>query len=810
MLLVILCLCLNFFSPVYASEESERILAEISRVHVSMHHQIEEICAPDATHVVVLGITGSGKSTLIHALVGKNLMVTKGARKFQIDPDHLLPGFSIGHGVVSSTTLPVCWHDRESNIVYWDCPGFFDSRGAAQDIINAFATDVIFSLSGRKKVLLVLGAQELDLRGTEMKNRLEKIQRLLPQREELESCVHLVLSQTQSNPDFPYIDVLDGMTREIDDPLLRFFASSPNLVFEFPKPTHVGPYRLFQKRREVIQSLLGGDPLRIHHNIDLDAHIKMSLFQMMKKMGDVKIMIHQLSSLLQDSYRREDLDPLHDWHNRIDRVLRESSEQALSQRPLDFSSVIRGCVPEHMMTQPIKELLSKIYLNQQFFVFLGRVHQQGGWDATDIPNLFEIAQPFLHNIQKELETLIQQKQYIREQQEALERTRKLLEEERLNREKQQRAQRERLQEIEEEARLRISGIMLEIQRAKEIATEQNRKIVRLQQSSASAHTSFDSDKERLEGEIRDSKNQLGRLNEQMQTLQAHLKQIETEKKSIDCQNQEQEQILQSQHAELVRENVLLSTTIAELEAAINGNATRIRQIQEEREKADQERRKKAEDLAGAVSIVERPITLTSVIPEIARGHEDVYRRFMNGKLVYKPNKDNDVGLIELPIAMLLNVLEGTFDLSRCGNAERYLSINTGYKNEQRIEERSKLEIWFVPKFVVEKQLRGSARYIQPLISARSWGIDPWMEEKIGIFYTYPWCSYLRDLHFDYLTTESVKSLENQNLLELWEKAHRNRMKYEDRGSWNPPHCFIPREYSMSGMTQELSRFRLYL
>ncbi len=583
-------MCLNFFSPVYGSEESDLLLSEVSRVHVTMHRQIEELCAPDATHVVVLGVTGSGKSTFIHALAGKNLIVKKGTSRFHIDPDRLLPGFSIGHGVASSTTVPVCWCDRDNNIVYWDCPGFLDSRGAAQDIINAFATDIIFSLSERIKVLLVLGAQELDLRATEMKSRLQKIQRLIPQREELESCVHLVLSQTQSNPDFPYTDVLSGMAHEIDDPLLHFLVSHPSLVFEFPKPTQVGPYRLFQKRRQVIQSLLGGDPLRIHHNIDLESHIKIHLFQMMKKMGDVKIMIHRLSSLLQDKYRGEALEPLQNWHDRIDHVLRGSSEHTPSQLSLGFSSVLGDCVPEHLMTEPMKELLLKIGLNQQFFVFLGRVSQQGGWDATDIPNLFELMRPFLHNMQKEIETLIEQKQYILEQQEALERTKRLLEEERLNRKKQQHEQIERLKGVEAEAQSRISGLVLEMQRAKEIATAQNRNILRLQQSSASSRTSFSSDKERLEGQVRDSQTQLRQLADQMHVLQEHLKQIEVERKSIARQNQGQEEILQSQRTELLRDNALLSTTIRDLETAINGNVTRVRQIQEE---ADRERQRQA-------------------------------------------------------------------------------------------------------------------------------------------------------------------------------------------------------------------------
>src|SRR5690349_6352656 len=58
--------------------------------------------------------------------------------------------------------------------------------------------------------------------------------------------------------------------------------------------------------------------------------------------------------------------------------------------------------------------------------------------------------------------------------------------------------------------------------------------------------------------------------------------------------------------------------------------------------------------------------------------ERVYEMFLNGILVYRPCKDND-GIVVLRIAELDNALEGTFDLSGCGDTQNYLSISTGYR-----------------------------------------------------------------------------------------------------------------------------------
>jgi hypothetical protein len=93
------------------------------------------------------------------------------------------------------------------------------------------------------------------------------------------------------------------------------------------------------------------------------------------------------------------------------------------------------------------------------------------------------------------------------------------------------------------------------------------------------------------------------------------------------------------------------------------------------------------------------------IPQLAEGYEDVYLRFLKGKLVYTPNKDNDEGQIEFPIAALANPLEGTFDLSGCGESAAHLQISTGFRTRVNPENREKIEVWIVPQFVLQRDPR---------------------------------------------------------------------------------------------------------
>lgn len=127
--------------------------------------------------------------------------------------------------------------------------------------------------------------------------------------------------------------------------------------------------------------------------------------------------------------------------------------------------------------------------------------------------------------------------------------------------------------------------------------------------------------------------------------------------------------------------------------------------------------------------VPQPVGNSIVVPAIAVGHEECYRRFINGKLIYKPNPNNDEGRIEMPFAALTNPLEGTFDLSRCGNAGRYISIATGYRRQKKDE--NKLEIWIAPRFLIERNIERYDTHMRSVMN--DWTAS---NAPIGIFWTW--------------------------------------------------------------------------
>ena len=131
-----------------------------------------------------------------------------------------------------------------------------------------------------------------------------------------------------------------------------------------------------------------------------------------------------------------------------------------------------------------------------------------------------------------------------------------------------------------------------------------------------------------------------------------------------------------------------------------------------------------------IAICSRVQPSFSLIPEIARGHEEEYLQFLRKRLIYKPDPHSDAGKIELPIAALANPLGSTFDISGCGDSGNYLSFATGYRKGKNQKNANKVEVWIVPRFLVEKELETTVGHFREIM-------DKWPRRKtVGLIFTW--------------------------------------------------------------------------
>ncbi len=177
-------------------------------------------------------------------------------------------------------------------------------------------------------------------------------------------------------------------------------------------------------------------------------------------------------------------------------------------------------------------------------------------------------------------------------------------------------------------------------------------------------------------------------------------------------------------------------------------------------------------------------------------HRDVFWSLFKGRLTYKPNPNSEEDQVNLFISSFPNPLEGEFDLSKCGDTGHYLSINMGYRKVQTPANALKIEIWVLPRFLVNKELPSIAEkhHLRAVITSGHWDAA---RAPIGIFWTWGGenaddhmssCDYYHMSSCDYLTTESMEDLGSENLLRKYKKS-----AIEDAGSLHPHGLVSPSE-----------------
>lgn len=162
------------------------------------------------------------------------------------------------------------------------------------------------------------------------------------------------------------------------------------------------------------------------------------------------------------------------------------------------------------------------------------------------------------------------------------------------------------------------------------------------------------------------------------------------------------------------------------------------------------------------------------IPDFARGHEAIYHRFVNGKLVF----DNGQGQRrEFPFMQFKDTLEGEFDLTGLKaegyDVSQYLSINLGYRRGKNPAHKDKVEVWILPQFLMDRDKDGPAHHYQSTLRGK------W-ESDVGILWT--WGNWQKDDgDCDYVINKKFDEINNNNLLKLWHTFAYRIMRVEPVG-----------------------------
>jgi hypothetical protein len=384
----------------------------------------QEIGSP--TRVLILGTTGSGKSTLVHGLSDKKLIAEAGTGSYRIKVlDEMLPGFTIGHQLDSATTIPVSWYDRSANLAYWDCPGFMDSRGERQEIVNAFSIDQIFSPPSRIKVLLAIQESDFEgARGMKVMRKFEKVISLLPNPEQLKQALSVVVTKKIDRRFTSHEKLkgllerskkaqgITGIEKSID--LLNYLVHNPDRIFTFPEPTVEGLYNDFLDKGSLISHLKRSPVENPKHLFELDTDVKILMLEMLTKFANVPSILFELEDVLHLEYRGKGLESLKAWNNFTDSFLKKIGD---IDSPTKLFSELTKVLPAIHTPSVFRPLLDKLTRAQRYINFAKKV-ELGCGENLDIPVVSEILFPILKNAQSELRVLIENKEFLKRQEEA--------------------------------------------------------------------------------------------------------------------------------------------------------------------------------------------------------------------------------------------------------------------------------------------------------------------------------------------------------------------------------------------------------
>ena len=464
------------------------------------------------TRVLVLGVTGSGKSTLVHSLVGKKMMAND---KYGLDViDGLLPGFSIGHGLDSSTTIPNSYYDPNTNLVYWDCPGFMDSRGQGQEIVNSFAIDQIFSEPSRVKILFVIQDSEFqNERGWPVIARLKKIISLVPDKRQLKQGLSLIVTQKfdhRFSPQDQLRELLEDarQSRDLEDresviDLLNFLTGSTNQVFTFPAPQQKKKlYELFSDKDQLVDGLQKSPVVNPRHAMSFDANVFWCIKEMVRNFADIPGLIIEFEDIVHLNYRGKDLPILKEWKS-FSEVL--SGKISTIKTPHQLVEEFKKSLPLHARKEEgLTNLMDQIISCQRYLDFAQKIDRDGLINI-ELSDVSKVMTPFLRDMDSELQSLIQNKEFLIKQEQARIELEGKLDAEvkagKIAREEADKQMKElelRSQEEKERASAELKKLETQLKKNKEEATADLEKALRSQQER------YTGEMDRLKTEIREA------------------------------------------------------------------------------------------------------------------------------------------------------------------------------------------------------------------------------------------------------------------------------------------------------------------
>lgn len=336
-----------------ASEDIHELKNEIISKNDEIQNKIT--ATPDANYVILIGITGNGKSTFMNSIFGTIMEadILYGQKILKIKGTNSNDSNQIGHFAKSQTRTVNIMNIPDLNIVLADCPGFFDTGGPDTAIINSVLVDKVFN--GRQqmkmKFLVFISKDDLDTaRFEKVKKSFDMVLRLIPDKNILKEYCGVVITKGQigsEEDEFSLFEsIIHSKSKKIGEicELIKAICDKKH-VWSFPTPPDsfkFGTYNDFPDADKIRNFMKVNPVINPPHSIPFDYKSLDRVMSLKSAIGNCNFLVTELFGQLslEFLFNKSNLSSLKCWKCQISKIGRNKFK-SLS----DFARQIESIIP---------------------------------------------------------------------------------------------------------------------------------------------------------------------------------------------------------------------------------------------------------------------------------------------------------------------------------------------------------------------------------------------------------------------------------------------------------------------------------
>lgn len=259
---------------------------------------------------------------------------------------------TVGDAVNSVTRIPGILYDEKTGIIYCDCPDFGDTAGPEQEILNAFAIDLLFSETAPVSVVYVINYHNTTGGGRcdQIRKSSQSVLDLFRGSEQLKDCLSGVISQAPSRVERKKQSVLAKMS-ELNPLMHLLHTEAADRVFVFSAPTTDGSaeegdiYNGFTDKAGLVKFIQSHAIRGLKHQVPLNDDCQKTLISIMQKVGNMVDFPYAFGEAIRAEVNAADREKnvalLREWLDRINSFANSSINNID-----DFVSATEGKLPK--------------------------------------------------------------------------------------------------------------------------------------------------------------------------------------------------------------------------------------------------------------------------------------------------------------------------------------------------------------------------------------------------------------------------------------------------------------------------------